>query len=63
MSNKNNAVRPFGMRDKLGYAMGDMGCGFSFQLLATYMQLFYCQTIGIKVEHYAAIIFISKFYL
>ena len=62
MSNKNNAVRPFGMRDKLGYAMGDMGCGFSFQLLATYMQLFYCQTIGIKVEHYAAIIFISKFW-
>ncbi len=62
MSNKNSGIRPFGMRDKLGYAMGDMGCGFSFQLLATYMQLFYCQTIGIKVEHYAAIIFISKFW-
>ncbi len=62
MSKNNTAVRPFGIRDKIGYAMGDMGCGFSFQLLATYMQLFYCQTIGIKVEHYAAIIFISKFW-
>ena len=62
MAKNNTSVRPFGMRDKLGYAMGDMGCGFSFQLLATYMQLFYCQTIGIKVEHYAAIIFISKFW-
>ena len=62
MSNKNSGIRPFGMRDKLGYAMGDMGCGFSFQLLATYMQLFYCQTIGIKAEHYAAIILISKFW-
>lgn len=62
MSKNNTAVRPFGMRDKLGYAMGDMGCGFSFQLLSTYMQLFYCQTIGIKPEHYAAIILISKFW-
>ena len=62
MSKNNTSVRPFGMRDKLGYAMGDMGCGFSFQLLATYMQLFYCQTIGIKAEHYAAIILISKFW-
>ncbi len=57
-----SGIRPFGMRDKLGYAMGDMGCGFSFQLLSTYMQLFYCQTIGIEAEHYAAIILISKFW-
>ena len=62
MAKNNTAVKPFGMRDKLGYAMGDMGCGFSFQLLSTYMQLFYCQTIGIAVEHYAAIILISKFW-
>ncbi|MGN0467735.1 MAG: MFS transporter [Acutalibacteraceae bacterium] len=53
-------IRPFGMRDRLGYAMGDMGCGFSFQLVSTYMQLFYCQCIGIKLEHYAIIIIISK---
>ena len=62
MAKNNTSVRPFGMRDKLGYAMGDMGCGFSFQLLSTYMQLFYYQTIGIKPEHYAAIILISKFW-
>lgn len=55
-------VRPFGVRDKLGYAMGDMGCNFSFQLVSTYMQLFYCQLIGVKAEHYAAIILISKFW-
>ena len=55
-------VRPFGGRDKLGYAMGDMGCNFSFQLVSTYMQLFYCQLIGVKVEHYAVIILISKFW-
>ena len=53
-------IRPFGIADELGYAMGDMGCGFSFQLVATYMQLFYCQNIGVKAEHYALIILISK---
>ena len=56
MSVKN--VRPFGARDKWGYSLGDMGCNFSFQLVSTYMQLFYCQLIGVKPEHYAAIILI-----
>ena len=59
MSTKNN-LRPFGWRDKLGYAMGDMGCGFSFQLVATFMQLFYMQYIGISEEAYAIIIILSK---
>ncbi len=55
-------IRPFGMLDKLGYAMGDMGCNFSFQLISTFMQLFYLQYIGIKSTDYAAIILISKFW-
>ena len=54
------AIRPFGWQDKLGYAMGDMGCGFSFQLVSSFMQLFYLQYIGIKASDYAVIILISK---
>ena len=54
------AVRPFGWMDKLGYAMGDMGCGFSFQLVSTFMQLFYLQYIGLSPADYAVIILISK---
>ncbi len=57
-----NAIRPFGWRDKIGYAMGDMGCGFSFQLVATYMQLFYLQYIGISPADYGVIILISKIF-
>lgn len=57
-----NGYRKFGILDKIGYAMGDMGCGFSFQLVATYMQLFYLQYIGIQAEHYAIIIIISKIF-
>lgn len=57
-----NAVRPFGWQDKLGYAMGDMGCGFSFQLVSTFMQLFYMQYIGVGEEAYAIIIMLSKIF-
>ena len=55
-------VRPFGWADKIGYAMGDMGCGFSFQLVSTFMQLFYMQYIGIAEEAYAIIILLSKIF-
>ncbi len=57
-----SAVRPFGWQDKLGYAMGDMGCGFSFQLVSTFMQLFYMQYIGVGEEAYAIIIMLSKIF-
>lgn len=54
-------IRPFGWRDKLGYAMGDMGCGFTFQIIATYMQLYYAQCMGIN-DHYWWIIIVSKLF-
>lgn len=54
------SIKPFGMADKIGYAMGDMGCGFSFQLVSTFMQLFYLQYIGLSATDYAVIILISK---
>lgn len=56
------AVKPFGWGDKIGYALGDMGCGFTFQLIATYMQLFYVQYIGIENGHYWWIIIVSKLF-
>lgn len=61
-SNQQSGIRPFGWRDKLGYAMGDMGCGFSFQLISTFMQLFYMQYIGVSEEAYAIIILLSKLF-
>lgn len=53
-------IRPFGMRDKIGYAFGDMGCNFSFQLVSSYMYLFYTQCIGLSAKHWAWIIVVSK---
>ena len=52
--------KPFGMSDKIGYAFGDMGCNFSFQLVSSYMYLFYTQCIGLSAKHWAWIIVVSK---
>ena len=53
-------MRPFGMRDKIGYAFGDMGCNFSFQLVSNYVYLFYTQCIGLSATDWAWIIIVSK---
>lgn len=58
--NDKKELRPFGMRDKIGYAFGDMGCNFSFQLVSSYMYLFYTQCIGLSAKHWAWIIIVSK---
>ena len=60
MAKQSTVPRPFGMRDKIGYAFGDLGCNLSFQLISTYMYLFYTQCIGVSAEHWAWIIIVSK---
>ncbi len=56
----NNVKRLFSNRDRIGYALGDMGCNLSFSLLSTYMMLFYIQYIGLSAENWAWIIIVSK---
>lgn len=60
MSNTVTKLKPFGMSDKIGYALGDMGCNLSFQLISSYMFLFYTQCIGLSTKHWAWIIIVSK---
>ena len=50
----------FGIKDKLGYSLGDCGCNFSFQLVSTYMLLFYTQCVGLKTTDWAWIIIVAK---
>ncbi len=50
----------FGIRDKIGYLMGDVGCNFSFSLISGYMMIFFTQFIGITLTHYALIILLTK---
>lgn len=60
MRNTEKQVMPFGMKDKCGYALGDLGCNLSFQLVSSYMFLFYTQCIGLSAKHWAWIIIVSK---
>lgn len=53
-------ARPFGMRDYIGYAMGDFGCNMSFALTSNYMMLFFTQFIGVSLKDWAWIIIVGK---
>lgn len=41
-------VRPFGIRDKLGYLFGDFGNDFSFIFASSYLMVFYTKVLGIS---------------
>lgn len=48
---RDTAVRPFGMRDKVGYMFGDFGNDFTFILQSTFFMVFYTNVIGIDPKH------------
>ena len=53
-------VRPFGMRDRVGYALGDFGCNLSFSLISAFMLDFYTQYMGIPGAIWSVIIIVTK---
>ncbi len=54
------ALRPFGFKDKFGYALGDFGCNMSFVFINSYMMLYFVTCLGIPAEIYAVLIMIAK---
>lgn len=44
----NEKVRPFGIRDRIGYMLGDLGNDFSFILASSFMMKFYTDVMGIE---------------
>ncbi len=43
-----NNVKPFGMKDKVGYMFGDIANDFSFIFASTYVMVFYSKVMGIS---------------
>lgn len=43
-----NSVRPFGLRDKLGYLFGDFGNDFTFLLSSSFLMKFYTDVMGVS---------------
>lgn len=46
--NENNKVRPFGMRDKIGYMFGDFGNDFTFIFASSFLMVFYTKVLWIS---------------
>ena len=54
-----NVNKPFGIKDKLAYAAGDVGCNMSFAL-NSYLLYFWTEYMGISMAHWAIIILALK---
>ncbi len=46
--NSEKRIRPFGMRDKIGYMFGDFGNDFTFILSSSFLLKFYTDVMGIE---------------
>ncbi len=57
---KNQQIRPFGMRDKLGYMFGDFGNDFTFILSTMILTKFYTDVMGISAAVIGIIMMIAR---
>ena len=60
MENNKKAVRPFGMRDKLGYLFGDFGNDFTFILSSSFLLKFYTDIMGVEAAVVGVIMMIAR---
>ena len=58
--NKVKNAPPFGMKDKIGYLLGDLGGNTLQVIVNTYLLLFMTSVIGLKPSHFAIIVAICK---
>ncbi len=56
-----NKLRPFSMRDKMGYMFGDFGNDFTFILSTTALMKFYTDVVGISAGIVGTIMMIARF--
>ena len=55
-----NGHRKFGMRDKLSYAAGDLGCNMSFALKSSIMAIFWTQFMALGEYLYATLLLVVQ---
>lgn len=60
MENRKN-IKPFGMRDKIGYMFGDFGNDFTFLLSSMFMLKFYTDVMGIAGGVVGALMMAARF--
>lgn len=58
---KTETVRPFGIRDKVGYLFGDFGNDFTFILSSSFLMKFYTDVMGVPGGVVGVIMMIARF--
>ncbi len=58
---QNTTVRPFGLKDKIGYLFGDFGNDFTFILSASFLLKFYTDVMGIAPWIVGLVMTLSRF--
>lgn len=59
--NNSKSVRPFGMKDKIGYMFGDFGNDFTFILSSMFMMKFYTDVMGISSAVVGILMMLARF--
>lgn len=57
----NTSVRPFGMRDKIGYMFGDIGNDFTFIFASSFLMVFYTKVLGISGGLVGTLFLVARF--
>ena len=60
-TNSETSVRPFGMKDKIGYMFGDFGNDFTFILSSSFMLKFYTDVMGISAGLVGGLMMAARF--
>ncbi len=61
MAKENTSVRPFGMKDNIGYMFGDFGNDFTFILSSSFMLKFYTDVMGISAGIVGILMMAARF--
>lgn len=59
--NRQKELRPFGLRDKLGYMFGDFGNDFTFVLSSSFLLKFYTDVMGVSAGVVGVIMMLARF--
>lgn len=57
----NQTIRPFGLRDKIGYMFGDFGNDFTFIFASSFLMVFYTKVLGISGGMVGTLFLVARF--
>ncbi|WP_138420100.1 MFS transporter [Aquibacillus sediminis] len=55
-----NNIRPFGLKDKVGYLLGDFGNDFSFILVSAFLMVYYTDVFGVSAGAVGTLFLVAR---